>query len=90
VCVNDPPEASNGFSRLYVNGRLIERHKDLRLRGIGGDASLINKFMFSSFHGGHAPNWAPRDENGNYKTVYATFDNISVFVGEHIGAKAGQ
>jgi hypothetical protein len=90
VRVNDPPEASNGFSRLYVDGQLLERHEDLRLRGAGGDASLINKFMFSSFHGGHRPANAPRDEDGNYKTVYATFDNISVYEGEHIRAKAGQ
>jgi len=90
VRVNDPPEASNGFSRLYVDGELIEQHEDLRLRGSGGEATMINKFMFSSFHGGHTPDWAPRDENGNYRTVYATFDNISVFEGEHIRTKAGQ
>lgn len=90
VRVNDPPEASNGFSRLYVDGELIEQHEDLRLRATGGKATMINKFMFSSFHGGHAPDWAPRDENGNYKTVYATFDNISVYEGERIRFEAGQ
>jgi len=90
VQVNDPPEASNGFSRLYVDGRLIEQHENLRLRGIGGEATKINKFMFSSFHGGHNPDWAPRDEDGNYTTVYATFDNISVYEGEHIRTKASQ
>jgi hypothetical protein len=90
VRVNDPPEASNGSSRLYVDGELIEQHQDLRLRGTGGEASMINKFMFSSFHGGHASDWAPRDESGNFKTVYATFDNISVYEGEHIRIKAGQ
>jgi hypothetical protein len=84
VRVNDPPEASNGFSRLYVDGRLIEQHENLRLRGAGGDATLVNKFMFSSFHGGHRPENAPRDADGNYTTVYATFDNISVYEGEHI------
>ncbi len=84
VHVNDPPEAANGFSRLYVDGELIESHEALRLRGTGGRSSLINKFMFSSFHGGHRPEWAPRDKNGNYKTVYATFDNIAVYEGEHV------
>ena len=82
VRVNDPPEAANGFSRLYVDGELIESHEGLRLRGTGGESSLINKFMFSSFHGGHMPEWAPKDEEGNYKTVYATFDNIAVYEGE--------
>jgi hypothetical protein len=89
VRVNDPPEASNGFSRLYVDGELIEQHENLRLRGTGGDATLINKFMFSSFHGGHHPHNAPRDAEGNYTTVYATFDNIKVYEGEHIRPPAG-
>jgi len=89
VRVNDPPEASNGFSRLYVGGQLIEQHQNLRLRGTGGDDTLVNKFMFSSFHGGHEPDWAPRDEHGNYTTVHATFDNISVYEGEHIRPVSG-
>lgn len=84
VRVNDPPEAANGFSRLYVDGELIERHEGLRLRGTGGKASLINKFMFSSFHGGHMPEWAPKNADGSYATVYATFDNISVYEGEFV------
>jgi N-sulfoglucosamine sulfohydrolase len=90
VRVNDPPEASNGFSRLYVDGQLIERHENLRLRGAGGDATLINKFMFSSFHGGHRPENAPRDADGNYATVHATFDNIAVYEGENIRPWPGQ
>ncbi len=90
VRVNDPPEAANGFSRLYVDGQLVERHEGLRLRGTGGQSSLINKFMFSSFHGGHMPEWAPRDENGNYTTVYATFDNIGVYESEHVRPEPGQ
>ena len=84
VRVNDPPEAANGFSRLYVDGQLIEQHENLRLRGQAGEPTLVNKFMFSSFHGGHRPVNAPRDEHGNYTTVYATFDNISVYSGEHV------
>ena len=89
VRVNDPPEAANGFSRLYVNGQLIERHEELRLRGSTSQESLINKFMFSSFHGGHEPDWAPRDADGNYTTVYVTFDNIAVFEGEHVRTAPG-
>lgn len=84
VRVNDPPESSNGFSRLYVDGDLIERHENLRLRGTGGENTVINDFLFSSFHGGHRPANAPRDTDGNYTTVHATFDNISVYEGEHI------
>jgi hypothetical protein len=88
VRVNDPPESSNGFSRLYVDGKLIERHENLRLRGTGGENTVINDFLFSSFHGGHRPANAPRDADGNYTTVHATFDNISVYAGEHIRNQA--
>lgn len=88
VRVNNPPESPNGFSRLYVDGKLIERHENLRLRGTGGENTLINDFLFSSFHGGHRPANAPRDADGNYTTVYATFDNISVYEGEHIRNQA--
>jgi len=90
VRVNDPPEATNGFSRLYIGGELVERHEGLRFRGTGGADTLINKFMFSSFHGGHKPEWAPKDADGNYTTVYATFDNVSVYKGERIRHAPGQ
>lgn len=78
VRVNDPPEAANGFARLYIDGTLIERMEGLRLRGSPGEESLISKFLFSSFHGGHEPEWAPKKKDGSFATVYATFDNISI------------
>jgi hypothetical protein len=90
VRVNDSPQSANGFSRLYVDGEMLERHEGLRLRGSGGEESLINKFMFSSFHGGHEPDWAPRNADGSYKTVYATFDNIAVYEGEHVRLAPGK
>ena len=88
VRVNDPPGNSNGFSRLYIDGDLIQRHESLKLRGAGGSSTLVNDFLFSSFHGGHEPDWAPKNEDGSYKTVHATFDNISVYEGEHIRQQA--
>jgi len=90
VRVNESPEEANGFSRLYIDGRLIERHENLRFRAADSEESLINKFMFSSFHGGHEPKWAPRDADGNYATVFATFDNISVFEGKNVRQAPGQ
>jgi hypothetical protein len=54
---------------------------------MGGDNTLVNDFLFSSFHGGHRPENAPRDTDGNYTTVHATFDNIFVYEGEHIRTK---
>ena len=84
VRVNDPPAAANGFSRLYVDGELIESHENLRLRGAGGEDTLINDFLFSTFHGGNQPWNAPRDAAGDFTTVHATFDNIAVYRGEHV------
>jgi hypothetical protein len=89
VRVNEPADVANGFSRLYVDGDLVDSHAGLRFRGEDSDASLINKFMFSSFHGGHMPDWAPRDADGNYTTVYAVFDNISVYKGKRIRPAPG-
>jgi hypothetical protein len=84
VRVNESADAANGFSRLYVDGDLVDSHEGLRFRREDSDASLINKFMFSSFHGGHEPEWAPRDAEGNFTTVHAVFDNISVYEGERV------
>ncbi len=89
VRVNDPHDAANGFAYLYVDGKLIERFENLRLRDAAGDDTLINKFMFSSFHGGHEPEWAPKDADGNYATVHATFDNIAVYEGERVREAPG-
>ena len=89
VRVNDSPDVANGFSRLYVDGGLVDRHEGLRFRAEDSEASLINKFMFSSFHGGHKPEWAPRDADGNYTTVHAIFDNISVYEGERVRPAPG-
>ena len=47
--------------------------------------------MFSTFHGGHSPSWAPKDGNGDYITVRAWFDNIAVYPGKHVRtAPAGE
>jgi hypothetical protein len=89
VRVNEPADAANGSSRLYVDGDLVDRHEGLRFRGEDSDVSLINKFMFSSFHGGHMPEWAPRDADGEFTTVHAIFDNISVYEGERVRPAPG-
>jgi hypothetical protein len=52
VKVNDPGSA-NGLVRLDIDGRLVESQEKLRLRGTGGPGTLISRFLFSTFHGGH-------------------------------------
>ncbi|MBO9623642.1 MAG: hypothetical protein J7500_13120 [Sphingomonas sp.] len=90
VRLNDPVERANGLARLYVDGALVSSQEGLRLRASAGPAGLVRQFMFSTFHGGHDPSWAPRDAKGAYKDVFAWFDNVAVYRGEHIRARPGE
>jgi hypothetical protein len=89
VRLNNPASLANGFVRLYVNGRLIEQDERLRFRSIDGPQSLISHFMFTTFHGGHDPSWAPRTRDGKYANVHAYFDNLAVYAGERIRMQPG-
>lgn len=40
--------------------------------------SQIQRLLFSTFHGGSSPDWAPRHSDGRYKTDCAYFDNIEL------------
>lgn len=75
--LNDPGKA-NGEARMYVDGELVAEDNGVEFRGVGGEETLIQKMLFSTFHGGNDPSWAPRDENGDYTTVHARFDNFVV------------
>ena len=83
--LNDPEEA-NGFVHIYVDGERVVTHDGLRIRGTGGENTLIQNVLFSTFHGGSGPSWAPVDEDGEYTTVHAFFDNFAVHEGEAIRA----
>ncbi len=81
--LNDHDEA-NGFVHIYVDGDRVVSHDNLRIRGTGGEETLIQHFLFSTFHGGSSPQWAPVDEDGEYITVHAYFDNFAVHEGKAI------
>ncbi|NOK59961.1 MAG: RICIN domain-containing protein [Chloroflexi bacterium AL-W] len=83
VQVNDPNQA-NGRVLLYVDGRLIEKLTDIRFRSANTRDSLINTFMFSTFHGGSDSSWSPS------KAVYARFDNFAVDQGFRIRSAPGK
>jgi hypothetical protein len=87
VRLNDPASARNGFVRMYVDGALVERHEGVRLRGV--EDARISRFLFSTFHGGNDPSWAPKTPDGGYATLHALFDNIAVYRGERIRAAPG-
>ena len=81
VKINTPASASNGEVLIYANGKEIVSNKGLQFRGIEGKNTEINSFLFSTFHGGSSPEFAPKDSHGNYKTVVAWFDNFEVYKG---------
>jgi hypothetical protein len=89
VRLNDPPEASNGFARVYVDGKQILDHSNVRFRDAGVPETLISQFLFSSFHGGNSPEWAPKNPDGEYATHHAYFDNFAIYRGQRIRAKPG-
>ena len=80
VRLNDPGVA-NGFARILVDGREVVRSEKVTFRGIGGDETRIQQFLFSTFHGGHDRRYAPVDGKGKPTTVYAYFDNFEVKAG---------
>lgn len=81
VRVNDPPSAKNGFLRVLADGREILRHEGLQYRAEGGPGTAIRLFLFSTFHGGSTPQWAPTDGKGGFATVHALFDDFVVHDG---------
>lgn len=89
VRLNDAGDRSNGFVRLYVDGILVSAQEGVRLRGASGADGLISTFLFSTFHGGGDPSWAPRDAAGGYTDVHAYFDNLAVYAGERIRKQPG-
>lgn len=80
VSLNDA-DKSNGFTRVIIDGETVLHTKDVQFRSQGSPDTEIQKFLFSTFHGGNVPKWAPVDEAGNPITVYALFDNFIVAEG---------
>ena len=75
--VNDLGKA-NGYTKVWIDGKLLLEHNKVMFRKAGGDETLIRRLLFSTFHGGASPSWAPKDKERKYTTVYALFDNFSV------------
>ena len=80
VQLNDP-ELANGFARILVDGEVVIDTQYVQFRGVGGENTLIQQLLFSTFHGGNQPDWTPRTEEGEPATVYAFFDNFVVYEG---------
>lgn len=77
--LNTPPEKSNGVVRVFVNEKEVIRQKDIRFRASAAPESLISTLMFNTFHGGHKPEWAPRNADGSYAIDCAYYDNFAAY-----------
>ncbi len=84
IKLNTHSSESDGFAHIYIDGDRVIKHDGIQFRGEEGDRTLVSTFLFSTFHGGHEPHWAPRDSEGNYTDVHAYFDNIAVYRGKRI------
>lgn len=90
VKLNSSAAAKDGEIRLWVDDRLLVERTDLRYRGVDGDKALIDSFLFSTFHGGGDPTWAPKDKEGKFTSVYADFDNFRVVAGPPDAGRSDQ
>ncbi len=80
VKLNDPGEA-NGAARILVDGKEVVRTTEVTFRASAAKGTDIEKFLFSTFHGGSASKWTPVDAEGKPTTVYALYDNVKVVEG---------
>ena len=74
-------EGRPGSSRVYLDGELVNRLEDVTYRSVFAEETDISQLLFSTFFGGNAPEWAPKDTGGDYVTVTARYDNIAVYPG---------
>lgn len=77
VILNDPGE-KNGQAIVRIDGKEVLQTRQVEYRGNVGEPALIERFLFSTFHGGNTPDWAPKNEQGEPITVHARFDNFEV------------
>jgi hypothetical protein len=84
LVVNAPADKANGYSELYVDGKLLAKSGMLQYRKIDSPDTLIKYFFFSTFFGGDDDTWSPDD------TVYAYFDDFTVYPGFYLEPKVGE
>ncbi len=77
VWLNNPGQ-HDGLARILIDDQEVLSTEDVCFRGEGGTDTLIQNFLFSTFHGGNTSKWTPIDKQGNPTTVYALFDNFLV------------
>ena len=71
VTLNTPGRA-DGVLEVWVDGRPVLKRTDLLFRDRPGKKWQIDRFFFSTFHGGNDPTWAPERDS------VAEFDDFIV------------
>ncbi|MDX1693848.1 MAG: discoidin domain-containing protein [Ketobacteraceae bacterium] len=84
VRVNSASDRSDGETALFINGREVSRWDNIRLRSVINRDTEINRFLFSTFHGGADSSWSPS------KTVYAYYDNFAIVPGLAVRQRPGE
>jgi hypothetical protein len=84
VRLNTAPDKADGFTHVYVDGKRVIQHDNVHFRAATGAKTAIQQVLFSTFHGGSSPAWAPKDADGNYITTHAWFHSLAVHRGRHI------
>jgi hypothetical protein len=79
--LNSAPDVADGFAWVYVDAKRVAGLDGMIFRAELGDNTLIQTFLFSTFHGGNSPAFAPTDEQGNYTNVHAYFANVTIYDG---------
>ncbi|WP_430907485.1 polysaccharide lyase [Maribacter sp. 2-571] len=85
--VNRPANKANGVFEVWINNTRISKTDSIQFRGVAGDSTLINQLLFSTFHGGNDPSWAPKDAFGSYTNEKAWFDDIELYKGRFVTSK---
>ena len=88
--LNSSANTTDGEAWVYVNGERIVGQSNVQFWKSDPELSKISKFMFSTFFGGHEPEWAPKDSHGKYQNVHAVFDNFVVEKGLKVRGTPGQ
>lgn len=76
--LNSQPAVADGVMTVAVDGAQLIQHTNLRFRSTDASRGLIQSMLFSTFHGGSSPNWAPRTPDGDFKQDCAYFDDFVV------------
>lgn len=87
--LNSGPGKKDGEARVYVDGKLLIQYDNAYFWSDPVNDARISQFLFSTFHGGGTSEWSPKDSNGNYVNVHATFDNFLVTDGLRVKVKPG-